>query len=231
MAPQHGKKQAKAKRGKRQSTKRKTSTVNDPIFATQLKQRPARISLLLDLPLELRDIIYLMIIREGPPLRLSTWRKQLMTTSPLVIVNKQVRSEYLNAASLYGNITTKVVDFNFRHIVSFLNRVPEPKLASFQTDHAPTSRTISIYFFFRAKWNVGLPLLRRWYNRFNHPYKRGANTGFQYVLIKPNRYFKNPDALSTHWVRDLLENGDLPNLREGRAKEELKKIVEAFRLT
>ncbi|KAI6908473.1 hypothetical protein KC318_g2356 [Hortaea werneckii] len=231
MAPQHGKKQAKPKRSKRQSTKRKTSTVNDSIFATQLKQDPTRISLLLDLPLELRDIIYRMIIREGSPLRLSTWRKQLMTTSALVIVNKQVRSEYLNAASLYGNINTSVIDFNFRHIVSFLNRVPEPKFATFSTDHAPKSRTISVYFFFRTAWNVGLPLLRRWYNRFNHPTKRGANTGFQYVLIKPNRYFKNPNALKTHWVRTLLEKRDLPDLREGRAKEEVRKIVEAFRLT
>ncbi|GAB1737556.1 hypothetical protein NU219Hw_g1865t1 [Hortaea werneckii] len=231
MAPQHGKKQAKSKRGKRQPTKRKTSTVNDPLSATQLKQDPARISLLLDLPLELRDIIYRKIIREGSPLRLSTWKKQLMTTSSLVIVNKQLRSEYLNAASLYGNINTSVIDFNFRHIVSFLNRVPEPNLPSFSTDHAPNSRAISVYFSFRTKWNVGLPLLRRWYNRFNHPTKRGANTGFRYVLIKPNRYFKNPNALKTHWVMILLEGGDLPNLGEGRSKEELKKIVEAFRLT
>ncbi|KAI7256752.1 hypothetical protein KC343_g4236 [Hortaea werneckii] len=229
MTPQHGKKYARAKRGKKHSTKRKTLAVMDSISATQLKQDPTRISLLLDLPLELRDIIYLMLLRERSPLRLSTWRKQLQTTSPLVHVNKQVRSEYLNTASLYGNITTSVRDFNFRHIISFLNRVPEPKIPSFSADHAPKSRTITMYFFYGAKWNEGLPPLRRWYNRLNHPSKRGVNTGLQYVLIKPNRCFKNPNALKTHWLRTFLEKSEMSNLREGRPKEELKKIVQALR--
>ncbi|KAI6863526.1 hypothetical protein KC343_g5139 [Hortaea werneckii] len=229
MAPQHGKKYARAKRGTKHSTKRKTSTVQDSIPATQLKQDPTRISLLLDLPLELRDIIYLMLLRERSPLRLSTWRKPLLTTSPLVRINKQVRSEYLNAASLYGNIKTNVRDFNFRHIISFLNRVPEPQIPSFSADHAPKSRTISIYFVFGAKWNEGLPHLRRWYNRLSHPTKRGINTGFGYVLIKPNRCFKNPNALKTHWLRTFLEKSEMSNLREGRSKEELKKIVQALR--
>ncbi|KAI6842479.1 hypothetical protein KC340_g1712 [Hortaea werneckii] len=229
MAPQHGKKHTRAKRGKKHSSKRKTSTVMDSIFATSLKQDPTSISLFLDLPLELRDIIYLMLLRGRPPLRLSTWRNQLATASPLVLVNKQVRFEYLNAVSLYGDIKTRVTDFNFRHVVRFLNRVPEPKLAFFSTDHAPKSRTILISFFFGPKWNEGLPLLRRWYNRFNNPTKRGLNTNFQYVLIKPNRCFKNPNALKTHWLRSFLEKSELSNLREGRSKEELKKIVQALR--
>ncbi|KAI7279205.1 hypothetical protein KC345_g5467 [Hortaea werneckii] len=204
MAPQQRKKYARAKRGNKHPTERNTSTVMDSISATQLKQDPTRISLFLDLPLELRDIIYLMLLRERSPLRLSTWRKPLLTTSALVRVNKQVRSEYLNTASLYGNIKTNVRDFNFHHIISFLNRVPEPKTPSFSADHAPKSRTISIYFLSGAKWNEGLPHLRRWYNRLNHPTKHGFNAGFQYVLIKPNRCFKNPNALKTHWLRTFL---------------------------
>ncbi|KAH9845303.1 hypothetical protein Tdes44962_MAKER01313 [Teratosphaeria destructans] len=82
----------------------------------------------LALPAEVRDHIYsFCAIMDSARITPKT-KGELIGASPLLSVNKQVRQEYKGALYREAPITARVVDFNFAHVVKFLNRLSDSEL-------------------------------------------------------------------------------------------------------
>lgn len=86
-------------------------------FATSLKQDPDKLSLLLDFPPEVRNIIYEMMCQDKKAvLSTSSNRQRLGSSSLMPHVNKQVRHEFGSVLLLVADITTIAKNFSFCHI-------------------------------------------------------------------------------------------------------------------
>ena len=85
-------------------------------------------SRLLELPAELRNTIY-AYAAEGRTAYLKKGQRQLTDNSPLLATNHQLREEYTVILLLYAKtIKAEVIDFDFRHIVTFLNNLSTGEL-------------------------------------------------------------------------------------------------------
>lgn len=139
----------------------------------------------LDLPAELRDNIYNKILENEPIAHLSrnTSRRTLAVVTPLALVNRQVRSEFLHAATIASPIIqTTVRDFQFGHIITFLNRLSEVLLKRLETQDAMPQRTIEIDLILtQGGRNEALRSgLERWLNRMGTE-KKGAKIEYRYT--------------------------------------------------
>ncbi|KAK5137393.1 hypothetical protein LTR08_008971 [Meristemomyces frigidus] len=204
------------------------------VFATQLKQNPDELSIILDLPPELRNHIYLMVL-EDTDLCLSHLRhkKALATKSPLPRLNKQIHNEFFNVASLAGSISTSAFDFDFRHIVAFLNRLSDAELRVLPGVNTPAERCIKVDLTMTLDCSEEPPLLQRWINRAGHPTKKGTNLNFQYKLVD------GEPTVAIHFFVggqiNVLSQPKFPKWRsnysklvDGRPKEEWGKILTAI---
>ncbi|KAK1086262.1 hypothetical protein LTR33_001655 [Friedmanniomyces endolithicus] len=158
-----------------------TSDNHGPIAQTQ-KADPAKPSLLLDLPPELRNLIYEAVLAStgGASLSAKPHIRHLSFASGLPRTNKQVREEFVAAAWLLGNIHTTVPGLSFRHIVTFLNRLPDAELRALPTITLPAQRRVVIEIIPRFFWDT--ELLDRWTRRAAHPTKKGTQVSFEYRL-------------------------------------------------
>lgn len=87
--------------------------------ATSLKQDPTKLSLLLDLPPEIRNIIYEMMLQHTKAVLRSGnsgGKAMIGSSSALPRVNKQVRQEFSGILLLMADIHTVVKDFNFCYV-------------------------------------------------------------------------------------------------------------------
>ncbi|KAK0268349.1 hypothetical protein LTR35_015643 [Friedmanniomyces endolithicus] len=168
--------------------------------ATRLKADPSRLSLLLDLIPELRNAVY-------DPERVRA-----------LYVNKQVHTEFLHAAWLLADILTTSLDYDFRHIVTFLNRHNDEEIRALPSMHFPRRRAIIIEIE-PGSYGDGMPqYLERWLNRFGHPTKKGAQVHFEYRL-RPG--YKSDRKVSSKCWRFYME------MIPGRRLEEFKRIIAA----
>ncbi|KAK5123166.1 hypothetical protein LTR85_003364 [Meristemomyces frigidus] len=209
--------------------KRSATTKTLATFATQLKRNVNEVSLL-DLPAELRNAIYMMLL-EGTKVRLSRVRsmKPLASESALPRVNKQVRNEFLSIALLSADIHTTSLDFDFRHIVSFLNRLSEAELQALSSTstNIPSERTITVDLAISEDCPEEPDYFQRWLNRAGHPTKKGTNIDFQYKLVAGGSMLRNasqPWSAAAFKPRAAL-------MAKGRQKEEIMKIVTALGCT
>ncbi|KAK3644935.1 aspartate-semialdehyde dehydrogenase [Elasticomyces elasticus] len=177
-------------------------------FATQQKTDHNRMSLLLDLPPELRIAIYeqIFIINGGVQLSRNTGRRNLATTCPLVRVNKQIRSEFLSAALLLAHIRTTAIGLDFKHIVSFLNRLSEREIAALPKNDNLTERTVTIGIIMPKQWNPEV-YLARWINRVQDPVKKGTQVRYRYWFYTNN--CNNTSALYVSETRVLGATGSV----------------------
>lgn len=110
-------------------------------------------SRLLDLPAELRNRIYEYVaVNSGAELAPRT-RGKLVTKTALGQVSKQVRNEFL--AVLYVSVPTikaHVFDFDFAHIVTFLNKLSDRELSALPTLSIPTHRKLCVHIEVRRGW-------------------------------------------------------------------------------
>ncbi|EME87571.1 uncharacterized protein MYCFIDRAFT_75413 [Pseudocercospora fijiensis CIRAD86] len=117
----------------------------------------------LDLAPELREMIYDSVL-EICPTAFSKRAKHLTSTAGLARVNKQIRSEFLARALTNAPILkTTVCNFDFSHVVTFLNKLPESDLADLESDEP--QRTMLIELKFPGPYFADLKLLKRWLNR------------------------------------------------------------------
>ena len=188
---------------------------------------------LLDLPAELRDVIYANIAANDDGITRIDKRKpgNLLSNSAMRMVNKQIREEFTSALYLSApNITTTVQDFDFRHIVTFFNRLSDLELNALSSTRAQSSptaiRKLTIHLTVSQKcpWDRQYLYLDRWLNRCAHPTKKGTNVRVVYTADRSSlKQWWN----LTRWI------GSWSTIRRqmdpGPRKEELMKIGEAMR--
>lgn len=154
----------------------------------------------LELPGELRTNIYDLVLADSSvTLRRSArrrkkptkrndedspnWQDNIVVASPLTQVNKQICAEFFHAAAISADIRTTVVDFEFGHIITFLNRLTEgllDKMKAGEEDKAP-KRNFTITLQHLDKHVEDDKTLRRWLNRMEVPEKKGTNIDFRYI--------------------------------------------------
>lgn len=159
-------------------------------------------------------------------------KKALATKAALPGVNKQVRDEFLSTALLHGAIHTASLDFDFRHIVAFLNRLSDAELRALPSTNIPTQRKITIDLTVSDGCPRKPKYFDRWINRAGHPTKKGTNLDFQYKLVAGWVKFPQvtwlryrsfpPGPRFPFWLRDYRL------ITETRQKEELGKILAAL---
>ena len=183
----------------------------------------------LTLPAELRNIVYGMVAEEYT----AYVKKRILTDrSNLALVNRQIRDEYHPVSLLCAkNIQTKVVDFDFRHIVTFINRLSTSEVNALPNATKPGTRRIDVTLVFSNN-PADHYLLRRWLNRAGHPTKKGTMLDFRYTLktpegFKPLRFDHRDYVLKTLEWRRLVSPLAL-YAGEGRAKDEAEEISRAW---
>jgi hypothetical protein len=157
---------------------------------------------------------------------------KLTDRSKLALVNRQIRDEYHPVSLLCAkNIRTEVEDFDFRHIVTFINRLSTNEVNALPNVTKPGTRRIDVTLVF-SKNPADYYLLRRWLNRAGHPTKKGTMLDFRYTLktpdgFKPNK-FDHSDYISgtLEWQRLIYPLA--PYAGEGRVKDEAEKISRAW---
>ncbi|KAF2770854.1 hypothetical protein EJ03DRAFT_350139 [Teratosphaeria nubilosa] len=82
----------------------------------------------LALPAEVRDHIYGFCAITDSARIIPKTKGELIGASPLLSVNKQIRQEYKGALYREAPITAQVVEFNFAHVVKFLNSLSDRDL-------------------------------------------------------------------------------------------------------
>ncbi|TKA67439.1 hypothetical protein B0A55_09147 [Friedmanniomyces simplex] len=199
--------------------------INLDTFATQLKADPTRLSLLLDLLPELRNIIYEYVFASTGGVLLSrqlVHRALAPKTSTLLRVNKQIHTEFLHAAWLLADIHTTALEYDFRHIVTFLNRHEEEEIRALPSTNLPQHRTIFVEIQPNATHTQSVDdnpkFLKRWLNRAEHPTKKGTRVHYEYRL--------RPGYAEPRWPRWRVR---AQAMEEGRKREELEKIIAAVR--
>lgn len=83
---------------------------------------------LLELPAEIRNLIYSKVIEDFPAYLNPRNHGRLVCASRLLGTNHQIRNELLGELYLTAPIHAQVYDWNFNHIVSFLNRLSTSEL-------------------------------------------------------------------------------------------------------
>ncbi|KAK0273890.1 hypothetical protein LTR35_012018 [Friedmanniomyces endolithicus] len=189
--------------------------------ATRLKADPSRLSLLLDLIPELRNAIYEYVFASTGGVLLSRHainRAIAPRESALLYVNKQVHTEFLHAAWLLADIHTTSLDYDFRHVVTFLNRHNDEEIRALPSKLFPRHRAIVVEIE-PGSYGDGMPqYLERWLNRFGHPTKEGAQVHFEHRL-RPG--YKSDRKASSECWRVYME------MIPGRRLEEFKSIIAA----
>ncbi|KAK5731780.1 hypothetical protein LTR17_011131 [Elasticomyces elasticus] len=126
--------------------------------ATDQKADATLPSLLLDLPPELRNLVYEFVFASTGGVHLSpkAHRKHLACGSALNRVNKQVRHEFLTVGELVVDIHTSAPNFDFRHIVAFLNRLSDQEIQALPSLAVPVQRKVIVDLQPSSFFNLGL---------------------------------------------------------------------------
>ncbi|KAK5675195.1 hypothetical protein LTS10_012271 [Elasticomyces elasticus] len=192
------------------------------IFDTQLKRKPQKLSLLLDLPAELRNNVYAQVFATTGGVHLSCkgHRRALASSSRLTRVNKQLHDEFTSAAWALADITTQAPDLDFRHIVAFLNRLSDAELFAMPTNGHPVQRKMMIELSITEHYNV--KLLRRWLNRIGNPEKKGTDLVYEYKLCSSSLKIHVGEALQTFEYQPGVA-------LEGRGRKEYERTCAAAR--
>ncbi|KAF2171378.1 hypothetical protein M409DRAFT_18494 [Zasmidium cellare ATCC 36951] len=162
-----------------------TSSGIDNAFTPQEPDNPFRFH---DVPREMRDNIYSKAL-EHDTVYLSRFSKDktLLTDYRLVGANKQIRHEFLNAMIMSAPvIQTRVRNFNFSSLISFLNRLSDEELYKLTTDTKYGTRVMKIQLESHIPGAGGRSpsnSLQRWLNRADEPTKKGVNVEFQYEWL------------------------------------------------
>jgi hypothetical protein len=178
----------------------------------------------MDLPAELRNLVYGSVAK-GRTAFLENGT--LTDNSSLLQVNSQVHDEYIPMLFQFAKvIKTDVVDFDFRPIVTFLNRLSAAELNALPSLTRPSRRSVDIAL--RFSYVSEYPddkLLRRWLNRAGSTTKKGTMLDFRYSLGLPARKASRQGA-HRYWRRPVANFRAASN--NERAKREATKVLQTL---
>ena len=141
---------------------------------------------LLDLPPELRADIYEKVIEDNPIAFFSRShpKADLLSTSPLVFVNKQIREEFKGTLYMRGTLTTTVRDFDFGPLIGFLNRMDDRDVKLFEgaQENSNVLRKAVITLLVQVFCPEYPKYLARWVKRMDDLTKKGASIEFEYEI-------------------------------------------------
>ncbi|KAK5123220.1 hypothetical protein LTR85_003419 [Meristemomyces frigidus] len=192
---------------------------------------------LLDLPAELRNDIYEYVaINSGAALHRRT-KGKLASGTALCRVSKQVRDEY--QAVLYISapiIDAHVKNFDFSHIVTFLNKLSERELSALPTLNSPTHRKLRIHLEITRECPQNPEGLQKWLVRREHPTKKGKRINVEYTASGDQTVMWVCGQIdgAAYYVHHrlafkLVQLEDLEGGREDRVYQELSKVLKAIR--
>jgi hypothetical protein len=120
------------------------------------------------LPPELRNQVYKYIAEDTEARLLPKTNGLLISKSPLLAVDKQIRTEFQGSLYLHSPIKTHVKDFNFSHIVTFINKLSDGELKAL---HEPEDMNEHVYRQVRGR--------KGWETEQYRPYSRHQSLPFQ----------------------------------------------------
>lgn len=134
----------------------------------------------------------------------------------------------MSIVQLVADIHTSVMNFDFTHIVTFLNRLPDAEMRTLPMSSTAAKRSIIVELWFT--WNSTRQIearpyspphmLGRWLNRLEHPTKRGVNVDLHYRLPEDRIYLSQRPSVWTRGMQTVVAG-----MAAGRRKEELAKIL------
>ena len=191
----------------------------------------------LDLPAELRNNIYEKVAEDETAYLKKNTRGNLACASGLSCLNSQVRSEFLAILILVApQIVTLVTNWDFSHVVRYLNKLSDAELNALPTVKTPSARSMDIQLRVTHEPRFNIDFLTRWLNRMSHPTKKGTDLGVRYTVVDsidfskfggfPVRRKGSVKHISA-WA-ELLEH-KAKAVGSGRTADEAKNIVQALR--
>ncbi|SMY20496.1 unnamed protein product [Zymoseptoria tritici ST99CH_1A5] len=198
----------------------------------------------LSLPPELRDLVYQQIAGSTPVTLPGPPRKcKLVGRSSLLSTSRQIRDEFLGVLDTHATpIMTTVVDFNFSHIIRFLDHLSDRELHALPTVDAPSSRQFCIRLVINERCPPNPEGLQAWLLRCENPDKKGSQVATKYILhhdqvplLAKHTQHHWMSLLSEEYrglrglmnVRDKID-GWLKKLEPCRLRDEARKIREAM---
>ena len=135
--------------------------------------------------------------------------RQLTDRSGLLEVSAQLREEYLPILILNApKIQIEVTNFDFRHAVTFINRLSTIELSTLPTFTTPSTRKIEVMLIISKGATKNQALLRRWLNRAGNTTKKGTSLDISYKLVRSHPacfrwaagYIVTDDPVCFDWV-------------------------------
>lgn len=178
------------------------------------------------MPAELRNIVYADVASDAT---ISLGKDGSLTeNSNIRLAGPQLRGEYDPILLVCAKeVKTEVHEYEFRHIVTFINRLSTAELNSMPNINSTPARRIEVTMFFcRMNFPDGY-FLRRWLNRANSTTKKGTELDFTYVLRNDFRDTSYPYGYRLrNWAQLVADYVD--GAEDGRSREEAEKIGAAF---
>lgn len=196
---------------------------------TQAMQKPMESgrSLLLDLPAELRNSIYTIIL-EDHPTKLATPTLTLASTSAMPRVDKQTRKEFLSVIQQESaSVTVNASDFDFQHAITMFNRLSNKSNMTLRhsAPMMPSCKEIRVELSFSDDVHLTLRAdsLCRWMTRLEHSDIHGNKISISYKVHEDTKI----DVIGMYaWQKLAREN---VCMQESRSKEELRRIMAALK--
>ncbi|KAK4555041.1 hypothetical protein LTR86_007807 [Recurvomyces mirabilis] len=158
---------------KRRSARSSRSSAQRPLDSK------SQTSHFLKLPAELREWVYTFVAQSTHTLLRPASGGKLLNDSPLLRVSRQCNDEYTKVLRREAPaIIAQVVDFDFSHVVKFLNSLTEIELNAIRTELP--DRVLRIRIFATPHCPRNPESLHRWLRRCAHPTKKGHDIDFQY---------------------------------------------------
>ena len=206
-----------ATRLKRKATQSALEPKNKRI---KTEEKPFRF---LELPGELRNLVYEQVAQQQAGV---LHRGKLLVHSGLLGVSKQVGGECRAVVLIAGDIQANVNNFDFRHVVTFINKLYEAELTTLLSITTVSRRAIKINLNFTRYLLEGRSdqkLLHRWLNRTGHTTKKEAKLDMVYA---GSYVYRQDQVVDAH---RMVERYARENAYNERTAEEANRIKVALK--
>ncbi|KAK4506470.1 hypothetical protein PRZ48_000202 [Zasmidium cellare] len=180
-------------------------------------------SLLLELPGEIRNVVYEMVALQSGG-EVSSKNGKVMSKSGLVCVNRQVHRDA-------SPLTFKVQELDFSHVAEFFNELSVREIKALPQVDVPSHREIRLFLEMNDESYEKLHKLRSWVVSRGDEQQRGYNVKLRYTVElshKPDDDDELPEAVQRVFtlLYGMRDHAMLDT--EGRTFDEASKVVRAL---